>query len=388
MPSGYYLISKFTKLPYHKYDGNALRLVNQSARTVDEVIVGLRENKNIKRKITTFRDSNGNIIERVFNYSDKPFKNRIYTRSYNVIGTDEFVTSTHIKEYTLPRTMRITHLQSVAAKYKRTLFWTPIKFFTNHLSQNINTGDKILTQVIQKSLMKPQKEIHKFIEYPYIKTGKIENTPKRILEFSVNTSSGNKVNSKNVFTQRTKLPQNDSFLGLRALSINDSKEAFAQKFIIGRGLSNKRIKIDTEYLPLNNDEELITAMFDPDNGIIDFVKTYKFKTKSQVCSTARHEAEHGWQFYLHARNTKGGVTPWEGEIYNLFKDLPKSMKKEAQKYTDAINSYVTVAEDRTKYRQNYIEIKAREAGEKAKALYDYERAEIQKEFPHIPKELL
>ncbi len=388
MTNGYYLISKVVKLPYYKYNGDALRLVNQSARTVDEVVVGSKNNKNIKRKITTFKDSHGNIIERVFNYSDKPYKNRIYTRDYNVIGDDEFVTSTHIKEYSLPRAMKIPHLQSVAEKCKRTLFWTPIKFFTNHLSQNINTGDKILTQVIQKNLLKPQKEIHKFIEFPYIKVGKIVNTQKRILEFSVNTFLGNKVNNKNRFTQGTKFPQEDSFLGFRALSINDSKEAFTQKFIMDRKLSNKRIKIDTEYLPVNNDEELMTAMFDPDTGSIDFVKTYKFKTKSQVCSTARHETEHGWQFYLHARNTKGGVTPWESEMYDLFRDLPKSMKKEAQKYTDAIHSYVTVAEDRTKYRQNYIEIKAREAGEKAKALYNYERAEIQKEFPHIPKELL
>ena len=35
-----------------------------------------------------------------------------------------------------------------------------------------------------------------------------------------------------------------------------------------------------------------------------------------------------------------------------------------------------------------IEKLANEQGEKARVLYDYERAEIQKEFPHIPKELL
>ena len=195
MTHGYYLISKITNLPYHKYDSDALRLINQSAMSVDEVVVGLKNNKNIKRRITTFRDSNGNIIERVFNYSDKPFKNRVYKRFYNVIGNDEFVTSVHVKEYTLPRAMKETHLQSVLSGYKRTLFWTPIKFFTNHLSENIYTGEKILTQVMQKNLLKPKNEIHRFTEFPHIVRGKISDTVKKILEFRVNTFNCNSVNS-------------------------------------------------------------------------------------------------------------------------------------------------------------------------------------------------
>ena len=39
-------------------------------------------------------------------------------------------------------------------------------------------------------------------------------------------------------------------------------------------------------------------------------------------------------------------------------------------------------------RFRFIEIKANEAGKKACKLYNEERAEIQKEFPHIPPELL
>ena len=68
--------------------------------------------------------------------------------------------------------------------------------------------------------------------------------------------------------------------------------------------------------------------------------------------------------------------------------MPKSLKEEAQKYTDSILSYVSLAQDRAKYRQNYIEQKANEAGSKARILYDYERNEIGMQFHHIPKELL
>lgn len=388
MTSGYYLISKIEKLPYYKYKGDALRLINQTARTVDEVVVGLKNCPEIIRRITTFKDSKGNIIERAIDFSDKPYRNRIYTTRYNIIGRDEFVTSVHTKEYTLLRTLKEVHEQSVIDRYPRTLFWAPVKFFTNHTSENVETGAKILTQVKQTNLLRPQKETHTYIEFPHIISGKIENKKKKILKFFVNTLNGHTINAKNTLELETKLPQNDSFLGIRALDINDSKTAFAQKFLIERGLKNKRITINPEYLPVDDREELAKALFDPNEGSINFVKGHKFTSKSEVCATSRHETEHGWQFYLHARNTQGGTTYWEEKMYDLFRDLPKSLKKEAQKYTDSICSYVTIAEDRAKYRKNLIEIKANEQGEKAKVIYDYERTEIQKEFPHIPKELL
>ena len=388
MTGGYYLISKTPKIPYCKYRGDALRLINQTARTFEEVIVGSKKNPQIKRKITTFYNSDGDIIERVFDFSDKPYKNRLYVKRENVIGQDEFVTSTHVKEYTLPRELKKAHTDSIAIGYARTLFWTPVKFFTNHLSENIDTGEKVLTQVRQTNLMKPQKEIHTFIEFPHILSGKIADNAEKILKFTVNTLTGHKVNPKNAVEKGAILPQNDSFLGMRALDINDSKSAFSQKFISERGLKNKRIKINPEYLPTDDKEELAKALFDPNEGSINFVKGYKFTSKSEVCDTSRHETEHGWQFYLHARNTKGGTTPWEEKMYDLFEDLPKSLKREAQKYTDSINSYVTIAENRKLYLKNYIEKLANEQGEKARVLYDYERKKKKKEFPHIPKELL
>lgn len=388
MTNGYYLISKIDKLPYWQYNGDALRLINQTARKVDEVIVGSKNDPQIKRKITTFYNSDGEIIERVLDFSDKPYRNRLYLKRDNLIGQDEYVTSTHVKEYTLPRSLKQAHLDTVEAGHPRTLFWSPVKFFTNHLSENIDNGTKILTQVLRTNLLKPQKETHTFIEFPHIISGKIKSNPKKILKFTVNTLNGHKVNPKNIFEQGAKFPQNDSFLGIRALDIEDSKTAFAQKFLDEKGLKNKRIKINPDYIPTDDREELAKALFDPNEGSINFVHGHKYTSKSEVCATSRHETEHGWQFYLHARNTKGGTTPWEEKIYNLFGDLPKSQRKEAQSYTDSIKSYVTIAENREQYRQNYIEKLANEQGTKARILYNHERAEIQKEFPHIPQELL
>lgn len=387
MTSGYYLISKI-EIPYYKYKGDALRIINQTARTVDEIIIGKKNSPDLIKKITTFKDSDGNIIERVFDYSDSPYRNKIYKRLDNVIRNNEYVISTIVKEYTLPRILKQAYKKLVEEGYGRTYLWNPIKFYTNHLSENIETGERILTKVLRTNLLKPNKEIHTFIEFPHMKKGKPKHGLKKILKFSVNTKDEYKINTKNTKESNVNFPQNDSFLGLRALDIEDSKTAFAQRFISERRLKNKRIIINTQYLPDDSEEGRIRGLFAPEDGSINFIKNYVYKFKSDVCEVARHETEHGWHFYLHARNTKGGVTTWEKKIYQIFGDLPEILKEEAQKCTDAIRSYVSVAENKELYQNNYIEKLADKEGKKAKTKYINEREEIQKEFPHIPKELL
>lgn len=388
MTSGYYIVSKAFSQPYYKYKGDALRLINQTARTVDEIVISNRNNPDILKKITTFRDSDGNIIERIFDYSDKIYKNRIYTRQDNIIGENEYVISTDVKEYTLPKILKNAYKQLVSEGRSRTCLWTPVKFYTNHFSENIETGEKVLTKTLRKNILKPQKEVHSFIEFPHITKEKDKKGTKKILEFIVNASDGHKINPKKLRESNVRLPQNDPFLGIRALDIEDSKKALAKKFLSERKLKNKMITINPQYLPETSDEELLKGLFDPNDGSLNFVKSYKFKSKSDVCATARHETEHGWQFYLHARNTKGGATKWEEKIYKTFGDLPQKLEQEAQKYTTSIQNYVSSGENLEKYRQNYIEELAFKEGLLARKKYDAQRAEIKKLFPHIPSELL
>ena len=54
MANGYYLISKIKRLQYCKYKGDALRLINQSAMVVDEVVVGNKKNQHILRTFPRF----------------------------------------------------------------------------------------------------------------------------------------------------------------------------------------------------------------------------------------------------------------------------------------------------------------------------------------------
>ena len=89
------------------------------------------------------------------------------------------------------------------------------------------------------------------------------------------------------------------------------------------------------------------------------------------------------------RTTKGGDSLWQFERYLIDGDIKSpSLKQEAKMYSDSIRNYVNYLEDYGKYKQNYIEAKAEEAGEKAFREYESQGEQIRNDFPHIPTELL
>ena len=166
--SKYFLSSKNLGQRFADYKGKAIRLALEAQpHTVDEVIVSIKGN-NKTRKITTFRDSNGKIIERSFDFFDKPFRNRIYQHTDNVIGEDKFVTSTTIREFSLPKNKMKIYRQFQQTLKKLdipTTLWEPKQILTNHLSENINTGERVLSQVKIENIEQAQKELHTYIDF-------------------------------------------------------------------------------------------------------------------------------------------------------------------------------------------------------------------------------
>lgn len=379
----YNLISK-TSQNFRDYTGNAIRLTKSLPYTVDEILVGQKSRP--YKKITTFRDSNGEIIERVFNYKNKPLRNRIYKKSDYTIGQDEYVTSTNIKEYTLPRAV-VDVYKSYQAQFRKlniqTTLWTTKKTQTNHVAENINNGNKILSIVKIEKHNNSADEIHSFTEYPEISNGKKAETAPKILRFSVNNN--NDVIQGSIETKGVLQPEQDSFLGYRALDIDESKEAFTQRFLKERGISKLGYTINTNYIPENNEEKL-SALFS--DGQISFNRLFKMKSKAKCASTSRHEVEHGWQYYLDARNggQRGEFLEELGKSHGPITN--KKLLKEAQTYTQSLDNYVPYNIDYARYRKNYIEIRANEEGLKAQNQYNQQGKSIRQSFKHIPKELL
>ena len=170
MVNTYYLISKDIGKKFHRYKGDALRLSTQIPYTVDEVVIGVKGKIGQESIITTFRDSKGQIIERAFDYYKKPFKNMVYTRQDHIIGDENFVTTTTIKEYSLKRSFLDAY--NNLKDFGRTILWDQKKIETNHLCENINNGEKILSRVSVSNLEHPTKQKHSYTEFPHIINGK------------------------------------------------------------------------------------------------------------------------------------------------------------------------------------------------------------------------
>lgn len=387
MKSNFYVISKTTQ-NFSDYLSGTIRLSNQIPQTVKEVLIANKKGK-VRGKITTFLDKEGNVIEKAFNIKDKPLKNRIYTSQKNHIGTDEVVTSTQIKEYTLNRKLidiYRKHMNRFINLDTRTYFWEQESIQTNHMANNTALGIKNLTiSRIQNLKNFPLQFLHSFTQYKPIVNNKIsKNSPIKYIEYIVNDKFIALKSS--IHTINMKRPKFDSFLGFRALSLEDFKIPITERFLRDRGIKHLGYKILPNYMPTDGKEITWKGLFC--NGYIKFRRTWVPKSKADFVSTSRHEVEHGWQYYLDARNgqDRGDNMLAIGEKYGKLKD-PK-LQYEADKYTESIDNYIPAEKDYNGYRQNYIEVKAFDAGARAMKKYNKDGKILREEFKHIPPEML
>ena len=388
MKPNFDLISKTIGMSFVKYKGNATRLSVQTPAKVDEIILGLKDNHGLTRKVTTFRNSKGEVIERSFDYFDKPYRNRIYTRDAHIIQEDEFVSSTTIKDYILSRETIEDYKDLLQIpRMRRDILWSHINTTTNHMSENEKNGEKVLTQTTIIPVKGKNQKRHTFIEFPHIINNQILKKFPKFLSFNVRNKD-NTVVKKSIESKGVKIPENDYFLGFRALTKDDSKEPFTQHFLKEKNLDDANIKIDKAYNPLNESHSGFMAKFDADEGIIKFNKDYRFKSKSQVVSTSAHETEHAKQYFLQAL-LNGGNTPWQTEMAQKFGELkdPELIKK-AKIYDEAIENYVPFWRNQKAYKENTIEKLANEEGFTQENIYNMLGNTIRADFQHIPKELL
>lgn len=387
MKSNFYAISKTTQ-NFSDYLGGTIRLSSQIPHSVKEVIIQNKKGK-VRGKITTFLDKEGNVIEKAFNIKDKPLKNRIYTSQKNHIGSDEVVISTQIKEYTLKRNLidiYRKHIKDFIKWNVQTSLWEQEKIQTNHVATNSALGIKYLTISKIQNLKNISKQfLHSFTQYkPIIKNKINKDSSIKHIEYIVNDKF--KALKKSIKTTNMKSPKFDSFLGFRALSLEDFKIPITERFLSDRGIKHLGYKILPNYMPTDGKEITWKGLFC--NGYIKFRRTWVPKSKADFASTSRHEVEHGWQYYLDARNgqDRGDNMLAIGEKYGKLKD-PK-LQYEADKYTESIDNYIPAEKDYNGYRQNYIEIKAFDAGARAEEKYKKEGEILKDELKHIPPELL
>lgn len=252
----FYLISKPTRILFAQYKGKVQRLSNEFPHTVEEVIVG-RHGVKGHRIITTFRNAQGEIIERAFDYPRKPLRNVVYSHRDYTIGEEEYVKSTTRKEYTISREILKVHKefqQALNEVRAREFLWTHRKTETNHLSENIETGEKILSRTSIINLENIDKQVHRFVEFPHVLGGKIKEYISKFLYFEVDKTSG-KVIQDSIFSDGIKFHKNDQFLQFRAYDIDGVKAPATIKFMQDRKVDKLGVTIDTRYIPSDDREK-------------------------------------------------------------------------------------------------------------------------------------
>ena len=397
MKHEYYLAAKTCGIEFSKYKGTSVRISECVPKTVDMVWIKDKNFPKILKSITTFRDENGDIIERSFDYSDGKLRNRLYTHQTTEISEEETVDSTIVRNYFINKRV-LPFYNALLKDYQdvfplKNILWNLTHILTNHLSTNNASGEKVLSQVKITNIQTPTKQCHTFIEYPHIISGKIEATKKKFMSFLVNGLT-NKLVEGSVKKEGVRFPKNDKWLPFRAITIDDSKEPFTSEFLREKKLKRAKIEINPEYYPKNEDEKLYAADFDPDNGSINFNRFFEPYSKTRVIGIARHETEHAWQYFLNARFSEP-TTEWEEFISQTFgKIKSKALNKEAEVYAKSIKKYVTLTKDLEKngkiqkYRENYIEKMARKTAERLRREYDKQGKNIRSSFPYIPEEYL
>lgn len=379
-----YLMSKTTQ-KFVDYYGGVIRLNKATPYTVDEVIIG-KKGKPFG-KITTFRDSLGRITERAFNINGKPLKNRIYSYNDGIVGDREYVGVKTVKEFSLERKLVDVYKEYQKQRANlgiRTTLWNKDKVQTDFIAENIYNGQKTVSIATIENLKNLEGDhYHELKEFPQIVNGKIKKRNPKMISFVVDKN--NDVIDNLVVADNAKAPQNDSFLGFRMMDLEDFKVSITQRFLRDRNINYLDYSINTDYLTKDFSETLM-GLFT--NGEILFNKLYPFNSKAQFASTSRHEVEHGWQFFLDARNggKRGEYMEHLGCLYGPIEN--KKLQKEANNYTKSLDTYVSNEVDYKRYRKNYIEIRANKAGAIAKKAYLDQGQEIRNEFKHIPKEFL
>jgi hypothetical protein len=374
---------------FSKYKGNGIRLTTGILpHTVDEIVVGIKGQAGKQKKITTYRDKNGNIIERVFEYPSKTVRSDVYTREYTALDDENIVKSTTIKSYSIPKNIsRIWNALSQALGGEvPTKLLNKKTVVTNHVAENVYTGEKVLSQVKQENIHHKNNVLHSFIQYPHLKNGKKTNEPTKSLSFRVNSKTNTIVPDSQI-EKGVEMPKEDTFLAYRALDMKDVTEPITKKYIKDRGLQKLHLDINTEY-EAQKGEEKLQAFYDDTDGSINFNKNFKMKSKKNLINVASHETEHAWQFFLNDRYT-GGSTPRAKEIAQKYGDIKgKKLEKEAKQYSKAIDEYVAFYEDYKTYRSNYIEELARKKGAEEATKYEEQGAKLRSAFPYIPQAVL
>lgn len=341
------------------------------ADTFDIVRVGKKSDPNFIREVISFYDRDNNVIERLFRQNGMNTRKKIYSKGYKsrTIVTKDFVPPKVEAGINVPLKLRnlagnwrdkISELQIIEeypvlrGYFKgKQIDKSPVGLYTKRVEYS-PSGDKDSVRNIT------------FTKYP-INFGFQKPSDKKVISGTL-VKKGKDVELTDIHkTDNLKIDLNDEFLKYRFIDprSDEGLRLLTDYFIKKRGLEPLHIYVNPSSASVK--ESSLGYFW---NGELHYSDKLQKLCSDEAVDTVAHEVEHAYQ---HAQIGRLGKSEsrYETNAENLLPPIEFDEIKEAVKYAIARDAYPVTNKsmENPLYRDNYLEVKAREAGRKAKDMY-------------------
>lgn len=365
----YKLLYKAEKIDVAAYTGKRDWLVPHEAVSFNYVKVGKKSDPDFTSEILSFYNENNKIITRLFRQNGLNVKKREY--SYGSISrticTRDFV----LPKLDLKKEFPF-FLKNLAGGWCDKIFelqiveeYPQLKGCIN--KKNIDTNPMgLYTKKVEYSGSDDKDSARNitFTKYP-INLGIQKPSAKKVISGTV-LKKGKNIELTNV-TKSDNLDLNldDEFLKFRFIDprSDEGLRLLSDYYIKQKGLEALHISVSPSV-------EMGSSFGSFRNGELRYSQNLQSMTSREAVDTVAHEVEHAYQHAQIGRLGKG-FSRYESEAERLLPPIEYNEIKEAVKYAKASSDYPVenVTVDNPRYRNNYLEVKAREAGQKARDLY-------------------
>lgn len=370
----YFLISKTEKLPISELSPSSWAVCSNSS-SFSVVKIGKKSKPNYFKEITTFYDEQNRPLAKCFNGVDIDYKMRTYSYGKDINSNNQAVNIRNISVEGLKRTDNDLADESLK--------------FISAFGQWKKLSDEMqcVTDVKSAKKLAVFKTVYSnnksrdisIIEYPLNKN-KENKTNKKILNLRINQNSHKYKVEQLSNSPNISILSNDEFFPYRFLTDEEKCRELSYFFLRKKGLDNLGLKVQ---IPSHEVGADAAAHFSSMDSAIRWRKVPEYKP---IVMVAAHEVEHAAQHSLIGRLT-GGESGYELKCREKFgKIKDKNERFEAIRCFDAQKSYPMPFDPdyAVKHDENYLEIKANEAGFKAYKEYFKGQNALKQIFPYFP----
>ena len=369
----YTLLTKIDKVTINekikKILSHSVKNLPKDTVSFSYVKVGKRSDSSFSREIISFFDKSGNKTS-IFRENGFNVKKRVYTLLNDFISTTKKIEESVFITNKQNKKSYSKFYNSIGNWQKKSVEIQNVETYKlTDIAGNKKETNKVLTKkIIYDQPGKIEKQKIVFTNYP-LNHGFQSKAWKKSAIAEVTKQDKNLLLS-NVKTEGAlKLDLSDEFLLYRFVDprTEDGAKSLTKKILEQKGLTQLDIKVDVVDIDTNS-----IGSFSHIDRQIDYYRKFITGHIRDSIDTIGHEVQHAYQ-HAQIGRLGAGNTKYETDALKMFGPITDLNEiKEATKYKLAKEIYPVKNKtaDNPLYWDNYLEIDAREAGEKLKKLYE------------------